>query len=34
VKGEEKDRIQAIRERLDMEESGLLILVSEKGRRA
>jgi hypothetical protein len=34
VKGEEKDRIHAIRERLDMEESGLLVLVSEKGRRA
>jgi hypothetical protein len=30
--GEEKDRIQAIREHLDMEESGLLALASEEGR--
>ena len=33
VPGEEKDRIQAIRERLDMEESALLALASEEGRR-
>jgi len=33
VPGEEKDRIQAIRERLDMEESGLQALASEEGRR-
>ena len=31
VPGEEKDRIQAIRERLDMEESALLALASEEG---
>jgi hypothetical protein len=34
VPGEEKDRIQAIRERLDMEESALLALASEEGRRS
>ena len=33
VPGEEKDRIQAIRERLDMEESALLVLASEEVRR-
>jgi hypothetical protein len=33
VPGEEKDRIQAIRERLDMEESALLALASEEGQR-
>jgi len=33
VPGEEKDRIQAIRERLDMEEFALLALASEEGRR-
>ena len=33
IPGEEKDRIQAIRERLDMEESGVLALASEEGRR-
>ena len=33
VKGEEKDRIQAVRERLDMEESALLALACEEGRR-
>jgi hypothetical protein len=32
IPGEEKDRIQAIRERLDMEESALLALASEEGR--
>ncbi len=34
VSGEEKDRIQAIRERLDMEESTLLVLASQEGRRS
>ena len=33
VPGEEKDRIQSIRERLDMEESALLALASEEGQR-
>jgi hypothetical protein len=33
VPGEEKDRIQATRERLDMEESALLALASEEGQR-
>ena len=33
IPGEEKDRIQATRERLDMEESALLALASEEGQR-